>query len=266
MSKEPIRVMIADDSAAYRKRLRQAFMRTADIDLIAEAEEGMTAVELIRDLLPDVVVLDSVLPRLDGLTVMRRVRALALEKMPRIILTTVEGAEYYETKAFKLGASFCVDRTILPTQMCSYIRQCMESRPGGVSAEIAEEYALEVCLILEHIRMRPQLDGYAYLRYGVPLVCMDGALMRGITTKIYPMIAQEFDTSSKRVERSIRHAVETTFNTGNYQAIYEIFGNTIDPQRGKPTNGEFIALLAETARLRVRRRLISGGKRLSEAD
>ena len=259
MPVEPIRLMVADDDREYRSRVRQAVMLTQDIDLITQAEDGMTAVDMIRRHLPDVVVLDTVLPRLDGLTVMRRVRALALEKPPHVILTTVEGATYFETMGLKLGADMCVERTISPAQLCECIRRCMQNLPCGVDEQILEAYTLEVTLILEKVRMRPQLDGYAYLRYGVPLVCMDGTLMRGITTKIYPMIAQAFSTSSKRVERSIRHAVEMTFSAGDVQAIYEIFGNTIDPQRGKPTNGEFIALLAETARMRVRRKMMRDG-------
>ena len=146
------------------------------------------------------------------------------------------------------------------TRLMDCIRFCQAHHPCCISEESLDGYAQEIIGILARIRMGMHLDGYAYLCYGVPLVCMDGTLMRGLTTRVYPMIAQHFDTSGKRVERSIRHAIETTFNTGDYRAIYEVFGNTIDPQRGKPTNGEFIALLAETARLRVRRRFFDGGK------
>lgn len=255
MDTQRITLMLADDHAPFRKKIAAEMMQTPDIDLIGEATDGMNALEQMGEKLPDVLVLDSVLPKLDGMGVIRHIRSMALEKTPHVILLTYPGQTYLETMALKLGADMCLEKQVDPAQLCECIRFCMTRQPCCISEESTEGYAEAIREILARIRMGTHLDGYDYLCYGVPLVCMDGTLMRGVTTRIYPMIAQQFDTNGKRVERSIRHAIETTFNVGDYRAIYEVFGNTIDPQRGKPTNGEFIALLAETARLRVRRKM-----------
>jgi two-component system response regulator (stage 0 sporulation protein A) len=96
--------------------------------------------------------------------------------------------------------------------------------------------------------MSPTIHGYHYLRKAVNLVSVDISMLRGITNKLYPMLAESFASTASRVERSIRHAIETTVNKGNMEALHHLFGNTMDPQKGKPTNGEFIAMLAEYVR------------------
>lgn len=250
-----IALMIADPHAAYCAYLRSAMIATRDIDVVGEVHDGASAVETVEKVLPDALVIDAVLPGLDGLGVISRIRSMALEKTPRVIVLTYPGQEDVKTQALRLGADVCVDKLCAAEHLAQCIRFCCARHPCCISQESLDGYAQEIIGMLARIRMGMHLDGYAYLCYGVPLVCWDAALVRALTTRVYPMIARHFQTDPRRVERSIRHAIETTFNTGDYRAIYELFGNTIDPQRGKPTNGEFIALLAETARLRVRRRL-----------
>lgn len=249
-----IKLLIADDSVLYRAQIKSAAALTEDIDVIAEAADGIEAVELVQRFLPDVLLLDAVLPRLDGLGVIERIRALALERPPHILLVTYAGQEIVEELAIERGVDMCINRSVNFERLCLYMRACVRQGCTSMNVKSIERYAQVVGELLDHIGMGRHLDGYGYLRYGVALACTDGTLLRGITKRLYPMTASHFDSDTRRVERSIRHAIETTFNAGDYKAIYEVFGNTIDPQRGKPTNGEFIALLAETARLQMRRR------------
>lgn len=251
MEMERIRLLVVDDDVCYRAQVRHAAIFTQDIDWVGEACNGVEAIERIETLLPDVVVLDSVLPGMDGIGVLQRIRMMTLERRPHVLLLTFDGQKYVEKAGYELGADDCIQKAKGIDKLFEEIRACVHRFETEIDPELLACYAQWAGKLLDRIRMGAHLNGYAYLCYGVALVCMDGTLLRGITTHIYPMIAQHFDTSSRRVERSIRHAIETTFNAGDYQAIYEIFGNTIDPQRGKPTNGEFVAQLAERVRLQV---------------
>ena len=248
MDAASIRILIADDNKRFCDILQKSLDAVEVFEGVGTAHNGADTVRMVQSLLPDLLILDIIMPHLDGLGVLEQLRASRLERMPRVIILSGVGQDAISTRALSLGADYYM---LKPFDMGALVRRAQDLMSGQMSGTMRTHYEQRDRLIvhlLGQINMSPTIQGYLYLRKAVNLVSVDISLLRGITNRLYPMLAEAFDSTPSRVERSIRHAIESTVNKGNLEALHYLFGNTMDPQKGKPTNGEFIAMLAEYVR------------------
>ncbi len=257
-----IRVVIADDNIKMINTLEKVVSCEEDMQVIGNAKDGMEAVELIKKEEPDVVILDVIMPNLDGLGVLERVKKENLRKKPSVILLTAMGQENVTEEAFRLGVSYIMlkpfDNQMLlkkirnvagvykDTETKSFIRTSKLDIPRQSTS-----YRLEIIVtnIIHEIGVPAHIKGYQYLRDAIILVVKDIDIINSITKQLYPTIAKLYHTTPSRVERAIRHAIEVAWDRGKTDTIEELFGYVITNGKAKPTNSEFIALIADKIRL-----------------
>lgn len=257
-----IRVVIADDNIKMINTLEKVVSCEEDMQVIGNAKDGMEAVELIKNEEPDVVILDVIMPNLDGLGVLEKMKNENLRKRPSVILLTAMGQENVTEEAFRLGVSYIMlkpfDNQMLlkkirnvagvykETETKSFIRTSKLDIPKQNTA-----YRLEIIVtnIIHEIGVPAHIKGYQYLRDAIILVVKDIDIINSITKQLYPAIAQLYHTTPSRVERAIRHAIEVAWDRGKTDTIEELFGYVITNGKAKPTNSEFIALIADKIRL-----------------
>ncbi|MCD8323668.1 MAG: sporulation transcription factor Spo0A [Clostridiales bacterium] len=240
--------------------------RDRELDVVGTAKNGEEACEVIKTKEPDIVLLDIVMPKLDGLGVMDRTnRDKTIRKHPNYIIISAIGQENVTEDAFRLGASYYLmkpfDQEALVHRI-KYIKDSIGRKPadakkGGIyeNTHEAQEHDLEtdVTNIIHEIGVPAHIKGYQYLREAIMMSVNDIEMLNSITKILYPTIAKKFQTTSSRVERAIRHAIEVAWSRGKMDTIDKIFGYTIQCGKGKPTNSEFIALIADKIRLDYRK-------------
>lgn len=253
-----IRVVSIDDNIEVREGLKQYFKSCPDLELVGEAENGLEGFELIKATKPDVVVLDIVMPKMDGLGLLEK---LARENIStNILVYSAIGNDTVVKKTFSLGAKYYIMKPCDNRDIASRIREAVEVSPAPVSVITAcpttaiTENNLESVItdIIHDIGVPAHIKGYSYLREAIGLCIKDDEFINSITKLLYPTVAKNFSTTSSRVERAIRHAIEVAWNRGREEVLTDIFGYTIDTNKGKPTNGEFIAMISDSIKLKMK--------------
>jgi two-component system response regulator (stage 0 sporulation protein A) len=259
---EKLNVAIADDNEKMLRLLGDIIASDEELNVVGTAKDGEEAYNVIKDKEPDVVLLDIVMPKLDGLGVLDRVnRDKTLKKHPAFIMISAIGQEKITEDAFQLGADYYIMK---PFDNDMVINRIKNSRTAGnsrggenrkISAyEKAEEpmernLEADVTEIIHEIGVPAHIKGYQYLRDAIVMAVNDMEMLNSITKILYPTIAKKYQTTSSRVERAIRHAIEVAWSRGKMDTIDEMFGYTIHNGKGKPTNSEFIALITDRIRL-----------------
>ncbi|MEE6450471.1 MULTISPECIES: sporulation transcription factor Spo0A [Bacillaceae] len=256
---EKIKVLLVDDNKELVIMLENYINAQTDMEVVGVAFNGQDCLPLVKDKKPDVLVLDIIMPHLDGLAVLDRLRAGLVEKIPNVIMLTAFGQEDVTKKAVDLGASYFILKPFDMEHLISNIRQVVgkgsavtkrnapslvsnyESKPRNLDASITS--------IIHEIGVPAHIKGYMYLREAISMVYNDIELLGSITKVLYPDIAKKFNTTASRVERAIRHAIEVAWSRGNIDSISTLFGYTISMSKAKPTNSEFIAMVADKLRL-----------------
>lgn len=257
-----INVVIADDNERIRQNLQEIVSRECDMTLVGSASDGMDALSMIRTSHPDVVLLDIIMPKMDGLGVLEEVKKYEnLLKKPAFIILTAMGQEEVMEEALGLGANYVLLKPFDSNALGKKIRQI---KNGKIAAnrkdfitlkEKTEEkdgdYRLEIIVtnIIHEIGVPAHIKGYQYLRDSIIMSVNNMDILNSITKQLYPTIAKMHETTPSRVERAIRHAIEVAWNRGKMDTINELFGYSIQAGKGKPTNSEFIALIADKIRL-----------------
>ena len=230
---EKISVIIVDDNEKVIENIDSALSKDTAIQIIGKAKNGQEAYELIRKSTPDVVILDLIMPKMDGLSLMNKVNEDgAMIKMPFFIITSAISNE--NVKSY--------NKRIPETKK---IIGAGEDRKHFMERNIEND----VTSIIHDVGVPAHIKGYQYLREAIIMSVNDNEMLNSITKILYPSIAKKFQTTSSRVERAIRHAIEVAWNRGRMDTIDELFGYTINAEKGKPTNSEFIALIADKIRL-----------------
>lgn len=259
---EKLKVAIADDNDMMLKMLDDIVESDEDLNVIGMAKDGEEAYELIRDKQPDVVLLDVIMPKVDGLGVLHRVREdAAIKKTPCFIMVSAAGGEQVTEDAFALGADYYIMKPFDKNAVLSHIKRTGMGRADREKAgqtlekEIPYELALEadVTNMIHEIGVPAHIKGYQYLRDAIALSVEDQEMMGSVTKILYPAIAKRNQTTASRVERAIRHAIEVAWGRGKMETIDEVFGYTVSTAKGKPTNSEFIALIADKILLEYKR-------------
>ena len=235
-----------------------------DIVVTGIAKDGKEALTLIEQKQPDLVILDIIMPHLDGLGVLERLQSMNLEKFPRIVVLSAVGQDMITQRAITLGADYYVVKPFDMDIFTKRIRDMFNDnvptepvrRPVAVTAVETPvqkgpvDLETEITNIIHEIGVPAHIKGYMYLREAITMVVNDMELLSAVTKELYPSIAKKYNTTASRVERAIRHAIEVAWGRGQIEAINKLFGYTIHNDKGKPTNSEFIAIIADKLRLK----------------
>jgi len=256
-----VRVGIADDNKDFCDLLGDFFDETPEIDVVFKAGDGLQAVAAVEKEKPDVLVLDMVMPYLDGLGVLERLQPLE-QDAPKVIMLSAVGQESITRKAVDMGAEYYVVKPFDFGLLTRRIRQIAgkESAVQPTKALASRNFLrredpergnleAEITSIIHEVGVPAHIKGYQYLRSAIALVVDDMELLGAVTKELYPAIAKINGTTPSRVERAIRHAIEVAWNRGKIETIDHLFGYTVQNDKGKPTNSEFIAIIADKLRL-----------------
>jgi two-component system response regulator (stage 0 sporulation protein A) len=266
--KNRISVLLADDNKEFCEILEDYLERQNDMEVIGVAKDGIEAYDMIVEKGPDVVILDTIMPRLDGLGVLEKLNNSPLKKSPVCIMLSAVNQDKVTQKALRLGAEYYIAKPFDMETLMLRIRQLINVAPtpkiGTPHTDcvadsehhflIASTHQLEaeVTYILREIGVPANIRGYHYLRYAITMAVNNMDILNSITKELYPSIAKKFNTTSSRVERAIRHAIEVACNRGSLDTMHKLFSYTINNNKGKPTNSEFIALIADRLRLNLK--------------
>ncbi|NPV52852.1 MAG: sporulation transcription factor Spo0A [Firmicutes bacterium] len=256
MSEGKIRVLIVDDNRDLCEVLQEFIGEQGDMEPIGVAYNGIDALDRIEKAKPDVVVLDIIMPHLDGLGVLERLNKSDQAKRPRILMLTAIGQEHMTQKVVEMGADYYIMKPFDMETLTQRIRQLMEAAPDEkrkkvicASNPLMRDLDAQITEIIHEIGIPANIRGYLYLREAILLVMKEMNLLGRVTKVLYPKIAEKYNTTPPRVERAIRHAIEIAWSRGNIELLNSIFGHTIDMEKGKPTNSAFIARIADKLRI-----------------
>lgn len=262
-----LNIAIADDNERMLDLLGNIIHQDKELELVGQAENGKDMYEIIRNKEPDVILLDIFMPKMDGLTVMEKVNTdKTLKKRPAFIVVSAVGQERITEDAFNLGAyyyilkpfdnEFLLDRIKDIGNLSSGKRTLHRPVQGqAVLPKPERNLEMDVTNIIHEIGVPAHIKGYQYLRDAIILSVDDVEMLNSITKILYPTIAKKHQTTPSRVERAIRHAIEVAWSRGKMDTIDELFGYTVSNGKGKPTNSEFIALIADKIRLEYKKTL-----------
>ena len=245
-----VKVVIADDNREFCEILKEYLESQDDFELVGMANNGNEALEIIRDKQPDIVVLDIIMPHLDGIGVLERLATGNYGNRPRIVMLTAFGQESMTQRAVELGADYFILKPFDIEVMGNRLRQLADGQSSVPQTPVkTRNLDVEVTNIIHQMGVPAHIKGYQYLRDAIILVIGEINLLGAVTKELYPMIAQKYGTTPSRVERAIRHAIELAWDRGNIDMMNKFFGYTINVERGKPTNSEFIAMIADKLRI-----------------
>ena len=253
MSNQKIRVVIADDNREFSEIMQEYLNQQDDIDLVGVAYNGEEVLALVNEKKPDVVVLDIIMPHLDGIGVLEQLNHIQIRR-PKVIMLTAFGQENITQRVVELGADYYVLKPFNMDVLLNRIRQLFNNQTSQrpTSPVKMKSLDVEVTNIIREIGIPAHIKGYQYLRDALMMIVHEMELLGAVTKVLYPMIADKYVTTPSRVERAIRHAIEVAWNRGNMDMINHLFGYTVKLDKGKPTNSEFMAMIADKLRIELR--------------
>lgn len=282
---EPLNVAIADDNVRMLNLMESIINTDEELNVVGKATDGEEMCQIIKETEPDVVLMDLIMPKMDGITVMESVgQDPMMKKQPCFIIISAVGQERITEDAFNKGANYYIlkpfnNETLLnriktakdlrkshgkprkeiierPRKIENVEKTKVEKEAKNATASEAMEQNLEnrVTDMLHEIGIPAHIKGYHYLRDAIIMAVEDMDILNAITKILYPTVAKKYQTTSSRVERAIRHAIEVAWSRGKLDTLDELFGYTVSNGKGKPTNSEFIALIADTIQLEYKHR------------
>lgn len=259
-------VAIADDNEHTLQLLDTIVSSDRDLKVVGKAGNGEDLMDIIKSKEPDVVLLDIIMPKMDGLTVMDRVNKEPNVKKPAFIVISAVGQEKIAEDAFELGADYFIlkpfDNDVVLNRI-KHVQSRQErgqkenaigNRYGSRKEYMERNLETDITNLIHEIGVPAHIKGYQYLREAIMMSVQDMEMLGSITKILYPTIAKKYQTTPSRVERAIRHAIEVAWSRGKMDTIDELFGYTVNGGKGKPTNSEFIALIADRIRLEYKNR------------
>lgn len=248
---DQIKVLVADDNREFCDVLGEYISSQPDMRLAGVAHSGREVLDLLEGEIPDVIVLDVIMPHLDGIGVLERLNDNRWERRPKVMVLSAFGQESVTQRAFQLGADYYVLKPFNLDVLGKRIRQMAGGRQEPPPAAHPSQRSMDVSVtnLLHELGVPAHIRGYLYLRDAIILVTNKVEIMGAVTKELYPAIARKYATTPSRVERAIRHAIEVAWSRGNVEMLGRIFGHTFHSDRGKTTNSEFIAMLADRLRM-----------------
>ena len=267
-------VLIADDNQEFSTTLATYLKNQEDMVVVGRAKDGNEALDMVSSLMPDVLLLDVIMPHLDGIGVLEQMNMIKLNKKPICIMLSAVGQDKVTQRAIELGAEYYVVKPFDIDLLITRIRELKNYKPSSqnnnfISREIGisktqyidipnnsankeENIEALVTNVIHEVGVPAHIKGYQYLREAIIMVINDIDVINQITKCLYPQIANKFHTTPSRVERAIRHAIEVAWGRGEQKTVENIFGYTVSAAKGKPTNSEFIAMISDKLRLELK--------------
>ena len=260
-----IKLGLADDNKDFSEALSSFFSRQMDMEVSFVAKDGLETIEQIQKKDVDVLILDMIMPHLDGIGVLESLNTMELDHYPKVIMVSAVGQDFVIQRAVSMGAEYFLVKPVNTEVLAKRIRQVMNRetisktntvsqmnlRRSSLFQEVMRENDLEIEItnLIHEIGVPAHIKGYQYLRNAITIVVNDMDILCAVTKELYPTIATMNNTTPSRVERAIRHAIEVAWNRGKIETIDSLFGYTVKNDKGKPTNSEFIAIIADKLRL-----------------
>lgn len=247
-----IRIMIADIGEEFRRLTTEVMEDEGDMEIVASVGNGVEALAKAAELKPDVLIMDPVLAKLDGLEVLRRLPDASPDTKPIIVSSFINDKIVADCAA--AGAFYFMPKPCDVPTLLGRIRQAHGSAKAGAANQpiYRNEPSLEALVtdIIHEIGVPAHIKGYQYLREAIILTINDMDIINAVTKVLYPTVAKKYNTTPSRVERAIRHAIEVAWDRGDIEVLQKFFGYTVSNIKGKPTNSEFIAMIADCLSLR----------------
>ena len=273
--KEKITVLIADDNQEFSTTLATYLKNQDDMVVVGRAKDGNEALDMVSSLMPDIILLDVIMPHLDGIGVLEQINMIKMNKKPICIMLSAVGQDKITRRAIELGAEYYVVKPFDIDLLITRIRELKNYKPSQTNNFIAREKEIGiqkpqyidisnmsankednlealVTNVIHEVGVPAHIKGYQYLREAIMMVVNDIDVINQITKCLYPQIARKFHTTPSRVERAIRHAIEVAWGRGQQDVVENIFGYTVSASKGKPTNSEFIAMISDKLRLELK--------------
>ncbi len=271
-----ISIVLVDDSKSLCEYIANYFAKTEDLEVVGIAHDGAEGYEMICEKKPDIALMDIVMPKMDGLELLEKLHETKLDKKITYIMLSAVGNDSITGKAIQLGAHYYIvkpfEKMDSLTKKIRQVYHVVHDEPGGklgyaspesganasggkdrIPNHINEENLQAVITnVIHELGVPAHIKGYNYLREAIGLCIHDGEFINSITKMLYPTVARNYQTTSSRVERAIRHAIEVAWSRGREEVLTDLFGYTIDTNKGKPTNGEFIAMISDSIRLKMK--------------
>ncbi|WP_353095874.1 sporulation transcription factor Spo0A [Tissierella praeacuta] len=257
-----IKIVIADDNREFSEILTRFISSYEEFQVVGVAKDGIEALEFVDREKPDVLILDIIMPHLDGLEVLERLYEHGEGNLPKVIILSAVGQDKITQRAIELGAHYYVVKPFDFRIFMKRLKQVAGIDDNIIRVKESSEIFMpnkyesteknletQITKIIHEIGIPAHIKGYLYLREAIAMVVEDMDFLGAITKELYPSIATKFNTTPSRVERAIRHAIEVAWTRGKVDTINRLFGYTINNNKGKPTNSEFIALIADKLRL-----------------
>ena len=243
------RVLVADGSEEFCAQVAAA-LEAGNCEVVGTANDGLRTGELLKTAKPEVLVLDLMLPKADGITVLK---SLPREGRPKVLLLSAFSTDYVAAVAAAEGADYLMLKPCMAQTVAQGVRELLETeqlKPRKQEPE--QDIETLVTNVIHEIGVPAHIKGYQYLREAIIIAVGDMEVINAITKVLYPQVAKTFSTTPSRVERAIRHAIEVAWDRGDLDTLQRFFGYTVSNTKGKPTNSEFIALIADRLQLQLR--------------
>ncbi len=246
-----ITVVLADANEEFRTMLRESIEETGEFTVVGSAGDGMSALRAVEERKPQLLVADLVLPELDGFGLLDRMAALP--QRPKTILLTAVYRSEIVALAMTKDVSFFMPKPCETASLLERMRQA-----AGAEAAVEEDglnaLQRQVTAVIHEVGVPAHIKGYQYVREAIVIAVQDMDVINAVTKVLYPEVARRFNTTPSRVERAVRHAIEVAWDRGDLETLQRYFGYTVSNTKGKPTNSEFIAMIADRIRLEGKRR------------
>jgi len=255
-----IKVLVADNSIEVGQ-VFSATLKSYGMDVITVSKDGQEVLDKINKDLPDVVFMNAFMTRIDAIGILHSIKHLNIEKKPVMIVMSTDNNGSISSQVIEAGASYFFampfDNDILAERISELAGKTEFSKPvihriQNIQFDSTDNVEIIVTRIFHQIGVPAHIKGYHYLREAIILAIQDIDIINSVTKQLYPSVAKKFETTSSRVERAIRHAIEVAWDRGDVDILNSYFGYTIHNSRGKPTNSEFIAMIADKMRLELR--------------
>ncbi|MBE6970700.1 MAG: sporulation transcription factor Spo0A [Ruminococcaceae bacterium] len=244
------KVILADANEEFRILLEDTIDKTGEFTVVGSTGDGTELLEMVHHLQPQMVIMDVVLPGLDGFGVLNQLQKMG-DNAPTVFVTSSFSNDETVSRAMSMGVYFFLPKPVSEQSLLEQMRKAVAPQE-----QLLQEPGLEsrITAIIHEIGVPAHIKGYQYLREAIMIAVNDMDVINAVTKVLYPAVAKAFNTTPSRVERAIRHAIEVAWDRGDLETLQHYFGYTVNSAKGKPTNSEFIALIADRLQLQMKRR------------